>query len=117
MNPTARKIGTVGDCESHRSIRLDNVDATCGDDAEVGISHHREAAQNGDRKHQREHSGIDCKEARTGQSFHRNLLSRNLLFTPKRGNWLYALSTDRDNYDNFRHRLLGENGIVPGWTN
>jgi len=27
----------VGDCESHGSIRLDNVDATCGDDAEVGF--------------------------------------------------------------------------------
>lgn len=73
MVPTARKIGTVGDCESHRSVRLHDVDATGGDDTELGISHHQEATQNGGRKHERERAGVDCKEAGVGQSFHEDL--------------------------------------------
>ena len=44
MNPTARKIGAVGDCESHRPIRLDDIYAAGGDNPEMGISHHRDAA-------------------------------------------------------------------------
>src|SRR4051812_6124209 len=68
--PTAGKIGTVGDCKSHRSVRLYDVDTTSGDDAESRISHHHEATQDGSCKHEREHTGIDCKEARVGQGLH-----------------------------------------------
>src|SRR5258708_4600250 len=70
MNPTTRKISAVGDCESHCSVRLDDVDAPRSDDAEFWISHQREAAQNGGGKDQGEHAGVDCKETRVGQSFH-----------------------------------------------
>src|SRR3981189_1108258 len=34
MNPPTRKIGAVGYCKAHRSVRFHDVDATCGDDAE-----------------------------------------------------------------------------------
>lgn len=78
MNPTARKIGAVGDCEPHRSIRLDDIYAAGSDDPEMGISHHHDAAQNSSHEHEREHAAVDCKEARAGQRFHENPL-RNVL--------------------------------------
>src|SRR5215472_1950258 len=65
-NPTSRKICAVGDGESHRPIRLDDIYAAGGDDPEMGISHHRDAAQNSGRERKREHAGVDCKEARVG---------------------------------------------------
>src|SRR5258708_18960833 len=37
MNPTARKIGAVGDGESHRPIWLDDIDAAGGEDPRGGM--------------------------------------------------------------------------------
>jgi hypothetical protein len=71
MNPTAGKIGAVGDGKPHRSVGLDNVDAAGGDDAKLRIPHHGESAQRGHRKHEREHAGVDGEETGTGQSFHK----------------------------------------------
>src|SRR5258707_2704827 len=74
MNPTARKIGAVGDCESHRPIRLDDIDAAGGEDSAEGNSPHRRAAQNSGRKRDREHARGDCKEAGAGQRLHESPL-------------------------------------------
>src|SRR5260370_42148306 len=58
MNPTARKIGAVGDCESHRPIRLDDIDAAGGGNTAGGSSHHRDAAHKTGRESARERAGV-----------------------------------------------------------
>ncbi len=46
------------------------IDAAGGDDAELRIAQHGEAAQNSHRKDERENAGVDGEKTRTGQGFH-----------------------------------------------